>query len=80
MILILYVFLDLDEDDDDGNNSGYTSGGQNTNSIVSNLKRQNTQQPDPNADPGDGETVKKVKADVDSTKLRSFINNLGNDE
>ena len=32
----------------------YTSGGQNTNSIVSNLKRQNTQQPDPNADPGDG--------------------------
>ena len=71
--------LDLDEDDDDGNNSGYTSGGQNTNSIVSNLKRQNTQQPDPNADPGDGETVKKVKADVDSTKLRSFINNLGND-
>ena len=46
--------------------------------IVSNLKRQNTQ--DPNADPSDGETVKKVKADVDSTKLRSFINNLGSDE
>ena len=71
--------MDLDEDDD-GNNSGYTSGGQNTNSIVSSLKRQNTQEPDPNADPGDGATVKKVKADVDSTKLRSFINNLGNDE
>jgi hypothetical protein len=70
---------DCDEDDDMGNNtSGYTSGGQNTNSIVSNLKRQNTQ--DPNADPSDGETVKKVKADVDSTKLRSFINNLGSDE
>ena len=46
--------------------------------IVSNLKRQNTQ--DPNADPSDGETVKKPKADVDSTKLRSFINNLGSDE
>jgi archaellum biogenesis ATPase FlaH len=72
--------IDLDEDDDDGNNSGYTSGGQNTNSIVSSLKRQNTQEPDPNADPGDGATVKKIKADVDSTKLRSFINNLGNDE
>ena len=70
--------IDLDEDDDDGNTSGYTSGGQNTNSIVSNLKRQNTQ--DPNADPSDGETVKKTKADVDSTKLRSFINNLGSDE
>jgi len=70
--------IDLDEDDDDGNTSGYTSGGQNTNSIVSNLKRQNTQ--DPNADPSDGETVKKPKADVDSTKLRSFINNLGSDE
>jgi replicative DNA helicase len=70
---------DCDEDDDMGNNtSGYTSGGQNTNSIVSNLKRQNTQ--DLNADPSDGETVKKVKADVDSTKLRSFINNLGSDE
>ena len=74
--------MDLDEDDDDsGNTSGYTSsGGQNTNSIVSNLRRQNTQQPDLNADPGDGGTVKKVKADVDSTKLRSFINNLGSDE
>ena len=74
--------MDLDEDDDDsGNTSGYTSsGGQNTNSIVSNLRRQNTQQPDLNADPGDGETVKKVKADVDSTKLRSFINNLGSND
>ena len=69
---------DCDDDDDSGNTSGYTSGGQNTNSIVSNLKRQNTQ--DPNADPSDGETVKKTKADVDSTKLRSFINNLGSDE
>jgi len=69
---------DCDDDDDSGNTSGYTSGSQNTNSIVSNLKRQNTQ--DPNTDPSDGETVKKVKADVDSTKLRSFINNLGSDD
>ena len=67
-----------DDDDDSGNTSGYTSGSQNTNSIVSNLKRQNTQ--DPNANPSDGETVKNTKADVDSTKLRSFINNLGSDE
>ena len=37
-------------------------------------------EPDPNADPKDGDSVGKIKADVDSTKLRSFIANLGQDE
>ena len=36
--------------------------------------------PDPNADPKEGDSVGKIKADVDSTKLRSFIANLGQDE
>jgi len=37
-------------------------------------------EPDPNADPKEGDSVGKVKADVDSTLLRSFITNLGQDE
>jgi KaiC/GvpD/RAD55 family RecA-like ATPase len=30
-------------------------------------------------DPGDGEPVKKIRAETDSTKLREFLNNLGNE-
>jgi hypothetical protein len=37
-------------------------------------------EPDPNADPKEGDSVGKIKADVDSTKLRSFIANLGQDQ
>ena len=33
-----------------------------------------------NNDPSDGDTVGKIKADVNSTKLRSFITNLGGDD
>ena len=51
--------------------------------IYEGLKRNSlnqTPEPDPNADPKEGDSVGKIKADVDSTKLRSFIANLGQDQ
>ena len=64
---------DCDEDDDDN----YNSAPSGASSIVSNLKRTNTATSE---DPSEGSNVSKVKAEADSTKLRSFINNLGNDD
>ena len=34
---------------------------------------------DGNADPSEGDTVGKIKAETDSTKLKQFLNNLGED-
>ena len=34
---------------------------------------------DGNADPSEGDTVGKIRAETDSTKLKQFINNLGDD-
>jgi archaellum biogenesis ATPase FlaH len=68
---------DLDEDEQDD----YTGGNSSTSassSIVNNLKRTNTQDT-PRQDPSDGAPVAKIKAEADSTKLRNFINNLGDD-
>ena len=31
---------------------------------------------DPNADPAQGDTVGKIRAETDSTKLKQFLNNL----
>ena len=64
---------DCDEDDDDN----YNSAPSGASSIVNNLKRTNTATSE---DPGEGASFGKVKAEADSTKLRSFINNLGNDD
>ena len=61
---------DLGEDED----SGYASASQGASSIVDSLKRTNTAT---SSDPADGGNVGKIKAEADSTKLRSFINNLG---
>ena len=36
--------------------------------------------PDPNADPSQGSGIGKVKAEADSTKLRSFLANLPGDD
>jgi hypothetical protein len=66
--------IDLDEDDDDTNSFGTTKTS--TSSIVDNLKRSNT----PSQDPSDGAPVPKIKAEADSTALRSFINNLPGDD
>jgi archaellum biogenesis ATPase FlaH len=68
---------DLDEDEQDD----YTGGNSSTSassSIVNNLKRTNTQDT-AREDPSDGGSVGKVRAEADSTKLRNFINNLGDD-
>ncbi|MBO03251.1 MAG: hypothetical protein CMG35_11485 [Candidatus Marinimicrobia bacterium] len=49
--------------------------------IYDSLKRQsvpNTDNPE-DADPTQGDTVGKIKAEADSTKLRNFINNLGSE-
>ena len=65
----------LDEDDDNQSYNGQSS------SIMNSLKRTNTTvQPNSDADPSEGKAVGKVKAEADSTKLRSFLANLGNDE
>ena len=61
---------DLGEDEDDAPNTGTTASG----SILSNLKRNTTTTTTDN--PSDGAAVGKVKAEVDSTALRGFLNNL----
>ena len=67
--------VDCDEDDED--NGSNHSGGQSSSSIVSSLKRTNTVSTD---NPADGSAAPKVRAETDSTKLRQFLNNLGDDE
>jgi replicative DNA helicase len=67
--------IDLDEDDDDTNSFGTNKS---TSSIVNTLKRSNTSTN--TQDPGDGTPVPKIKAEADSTALRSFINNLPGDD
>ena len=64
---------DLDEDEDSNSSSTISSAG---NSVLNSLKRTNTT-PDADADPSSGSTVGKVKAEVGTSQLRSFINNLG---
>jgi hypothetical protein len=67
---------DLGEDEDDNNyssNSNATAGS----SVLDSLKRNNTK---PNsADPSNGATVGKIKAEVGTSQLRNFINNLGDE-
>jgi archaellum biogenesis ATPase FlaH len=67
--------VDCDEDDED--NGSNHSGGQSSSSIVSSLKRTNTVSTD---NPADGSAAPKIRAETDSTKLRQFLNNLGDDE
>jgi len=68
---------DLGEDEQDDNTAPNTTGS----SIVSQLKRSNTNTTatdftNTTADPSDGDTIGKVRAETDSTQLRAFINNL----
>ena len=68
---------DLEDDEE------YQEFNKRKSTIYEGLKRNSLNtpaEPDPNADPKEGDSVGKIKADVDSTKLRSFINNLGSDE
>ena len=68
---------DLGEDDDT-----YSSAPQNGGSIMDKIKRGSgtgTNTDAVNPDPNEGSTIGKVRAETDSTKLRSFINNLGDE-
>ena len=65
--------IDCDEGDDDSYRSSNSSAGA---SVLDTLKRNNTTSTS-NNDPSNGATVGKVNADVGSSQLRNFINNLG---
>ena len=71
--------VDIDEDDEDTNYGSAPSGG--ANSIVDSLKRNPTNAPADSVreDPSEGSTSPKIKAEADSTKLKQFLNNLGDD-
>ena len=50
--------------------------------VFDQIKRTSTpgeEQPQQPVDPSEGKTVGKIKAETDSTKLREFLGNLGND-
>ena len=65
----------LDEDDDNQYNSA------SSNSIMNTLKRSPTKtDSEDNTNPSAGESAPKIKAEADSSKLRSFLANLDNDE
>jgi len=66
---------DLAEDEDDTNNYGT-----NKSTIYDSLKRSaSTPTVNEDADPADGGTVGKIRAEADSTKLKQFLNNLGSE-
>ena len=67
---------DCDEDDDSYSNAPQGGGS----SILNSIKRGGGTTPDPNADPSQGSGIGKVKAEADSTKLRSFLANLPGDD
>jgi hypothetical protein len=72
--------IDLDEDDDDNNYNNAGSSNTNSTSVLDNIKRGNTAKP-VSEDPSDGATATsgKIRAQTDSTKLRDFLNNLGDE-
>jgi|TARA_R110000782_G_scaffold7381_4_gene24845 archaellum biogenesis ATPase FlaH len=69
----------LDEDDD---GSGYGAAPQS--SIMDSIKRNTSVSgnldPDVPKEPNEGASIGKVRAETDSTKLRSFLANLGDDD
>jgi len=68
---------DLDDDDD----NSYASAPVGGSTIMNSLKRTTTTEdaPTEEPDPEQGTPVKKVRAETDSTKLREFLGNLGNE-
>ena len=71
---------DLPEDEQDHGGSAPRGTG----SIIDNLKRKTTMSADPDtgevADPSQGASIGKVRATVESTKLREILNNMGGNE
>ena len=68
--------FDLDEDEDDTNNYQTSSG---NSTIMNSLKRSSTNASEAREDPTEGSSIGKVRAEADSTKLRQFLNNLGDE-
>jgi archaellum biogenesis ATPase FlaH len=68
---------DLDDDDD----NSYASAPVGGSTIMNSLKRTTTTEdaPTEEPDPEQGAPIKKVRAETDSTKLREFLGNLGNE-
>ena len=66
---------DLGEDEDDTDN--YNSATASKSSIMDTIKRGGQAPQQPRQDPNEGDTVGKIRAEADSTKLKAFINNLG---
>jgi archaellum biogenesis ATPase FlaH len=68
---------DLGEDGEDDRSSSSNSTSSN---LLNNLKRNTAaKSQDTVADPGEGNSVGKIRADANSTQLRNFLNNLGSD-
>lgn len=69
---------DLAEDENDYQTSTATKS-----TVFDNLKRNNANASNSKSptreDPAEGDTVGKIRAETDSTKLRQFLNNLGDD-
>jgi len=72
--------FDLGEDDDSNSYQSAGAGG-GTSSIAAALKRTGSNQTATPAstDPADGASAPKIRAQTDSTKLRDFLNNLGDE-
>jgi hypothetical protein len=66
---------DCDDDDDSGNSNTYNQSGSSS-AIADVLKRSSTTS---TSQPDAGTTAPKIKAEADSTKLKQFLNNLGDD-
>jgi len=66
---------DLDEDEQEATNGGNRG----TSSIIDNIKRK-TETSAPSDDPTAGAPIGKVRAQVESTKLREILNNMGDDD
>ena len=67
---------DLPEDEQDHGGSAPRG----TSSIIDNIKRKSNVDPESREEPTQGVAVGKVKAHVESTKLREILNNMGGDE
>jgi len=67
---------DLPEDEQDHGGSAPRG----TSSIIDNLKRKTTVQEAERETPADGVPVAKVRANVESTKLRELLNNINSNE
>ena len=65
---------DLPEDEQEQSSGAANRG---TSSIIDNLKRKTEVSRE---DPAEGAPVGKVRATVESNKLREILNNMGNDE